>query len=130
MQTDEAALGVFERNILRKIYGPIIDSCEYRHRITTNSTNSNIDLVKLITITRQRWLAYVSIMNVEESARKISEDVPEGRRKVGRPRLRCTVSCQTSTQQSSISAENLMEGLIIRNLYPNPWPAQGVADQS
>ena len=32
-QADETALGVFERKILRKIYGPTIDNGEYRRRM-------------------------------------------------------------------------------------------------
>ena len=89
-QTDETALGVFERKILRKIYGPIIENGEYRRRWNHElyELYPDIDVVRRVKIARLRWLGHVSRMDQNEPARKVFEDVLEGRRKVGRPRLR------------------------------------------
>ena len=89
-QTDETALGVFERKILRKIYGPIIENGEYRRRWNHElyELYPDIDVVRRVKIDRLRWLGHVSRMDQNEPARKVFEDVLEGRRKVGRPRLR------------------------------------------
>ena len=81
-QTHETALGVFERKILRKIYGPVIYNREYRRRW-------NHELYERVKIARLRWhYGNVSRMDQNEPARKVFEGVLEGGRKIVRPRLR------------------------------------------
>ena len=104
-QADETALGVFERKILRKIYGPTIDNGEYRRRMTHElyQLYASIDIVKRIKMARLRWLGHVSRMEENEPARKIFEDVLEGRRKIGRPRLRWKDQVDESLQKLSVT---------------------------
>ena len=89
-QTYEGNLGVFERKILRKIYGTIIDNGGYRRRWNHElyELYLDIDVLRRIKISRLHWRGHISRMNQNEPARKVFKDVPEGRRKIGRPRLR------------------------------------------
>ena len=104
-QADETALGVFERKILRKIYGPTIDNGEYRRRMNHElyQLYASIDIVKRIKMARLRWLGHVSRMEENEPARKIFEDVLEGRRKIGRPRLRWKDQVDESLQKLGVT---------------------------
>ena len=90
MKTDETTLRVFERKIIQKIFGPVIDNGEYRRRWNNElyELYRGIDVVRRVKIARLRWLGHVSRMDQNEPGRKVFEDVLEGRRKVGRPRLR------------------------------------------
>ena len=67
--SDQQALGVFERKILRKIYGPFCDRGEWR-----------------IKIQRLRWLGHVARMDSSNPVRKVFESEPgDGCRRQGRP---------------------------------------------
>ena len=49
IQEDESVLAVFERKILRKIYGPIIVNGEYRRRMN-HELYTDIDVVRRIKV--------------------------------------------------------------------------------
>ena len=104
-QADETALGVFERKILSKIYGPTIDNGEYRRRMNHElyQLYASIDIVKRIKMARLHWLGHVSRMEKNEPARKIFEDVLEGKRKIGRPRLRWKDQVDESLQKLGVT---------------------------
>jgi len=90
---DEQALGVFERKILRKIYGPFCDRGEWRARFNHElyELYGDIDVVKRIKIQRLRWLGHVVRMEESNPARKVFESEPGGgSRRRGRPNLRWT----------------------------------------
>ena len=79
-QADESALGVFERKLLSKIYGPIKDNGEYRRRM---NYELYCDSLRCIKISRLRWLGHVIRMEENVPARKLFDDVFEGRRRPG-----------------------------------------------
>jgi hypothetical protein len=89
-KSDENLLGIFERKILRKIYGPIQEGGTWRIR---NNEGLNIfikgeDILKFIKAQRIRWLGHVKRMEVGAMPRKTMEGrLFIGRRK-GRSRLR------------------------------------------
>ena len=89
-QTDAAALGVFERKVLRKIFGPVRVGDDYRIRMNHElyELYEDIDIVQRITIQRLRWLGHVFRMDEEAPAKKVFEAKAEGRRRRGRPCLR------------------------------------------
>jgi len=89
--TELIQLYIFERKILRKIYGPtqnpdgtwrIKTNDELRHRMIQEDT------IKFIKSQRLRWAAHVMTMENTRTTRKITELMPYKTRPVGRLRLR------------------------------------------
>jgi len=104
---DEQALGVFERKILRKIYGPFCDCGDWRIRWNQElyELYGDIDIVKRIKIQRLRWLGHVVRMEDSTPARKVFESEPGGgSRRRGRPNLRWTD--QVSKDVSTLGIRN------------------------
>ena len=86
--SDEATLGVFERKILRKIFGPLhVGNGEYRDELY--ELYDDIDIAQRIKIQRLRWLGHVVRMDTNAPALKVFDAVPAGgSRGRGRPPLR------------------------------------------
>ena len=85
--SDEQALGVFERKILRTIYGPFCDRGEWRIQWNQELYDiyDDIDVVKRIKI-RLRWLGHVARMDSFNPVRKVFESEPGGGcRRQGQP---------------------------------------------
>jgi len=89
-KADELRLGVFERKILRRIYGPICEGAAWRSRYNEELYRlyDETGLVTTIRITRLRWAGYIVRMKDNLPCKKITLDKLEGRRQVGRPNLR------------------------------------------
>jgi hypothetical protein len=84
-----SSLMTWERKILRKIYGP---KCEHGvWRIRTNLELQNVyrspDIVTEIKVRRLKWLGHIR-MDGARMAKKVSVSKPEGRRDIGRQKLR------------------------------------------
>jgi len=58
-KVDELRLGVFERKILRRIYGPICEVAVWRSRYNEELLYDETDLATTIKITRLRWAGHV-----------------------------------------------------------------------
>ena len=86
----ELRLGVFERKILRRIYGPICERTAWRSRYNEELYHlyDETDLVTTVRITRLRWAGHIVRMQDNLPCKKITLDKPEDRRRVGRPSLR------------------------------------------
>jgi hypothetical protein len=88
--TNEKMVDVFERKILRRIYGPIKGRDQWRCRFNKEL----YDLFKeprlsvVIRIARLRWAGHVARMDENCMPRRLMYVQPEGLRKVGRPRAR------------------------------------------
>ena len=91
-KAQEKRLEVFENAILRRIYGPIYDVEEQAWRQRHNAELRTLSGLPLITSyvrsARLRWAGHVARMDEEAPCRKYLFGRPEGRRPVGRPRLR------------------------------------------
>ena len=76
-------MGVFERKILRRIYGPICEGVTWRSRYNEElyRLNDETDLVTTIRITRLRWAGHIVRMDDNLPCKKITLDKPEGRRR-------------------------------------------------
>jgi hypothetical protein len=90
--TDQNRLLVFERRVLRKIYGPRQDN-DGGWRIKTNEELENLIKKKNIVIfiksqCRLRWAGHVIRMETTRTVKKLTEWEPCSSRAVGRPRLR------------------------------------------
>jgi len=89
-KADELRLGVFERKILRRIYGPICEGVTWKSRYNEELYRlyEEIDLVTTIRITRLRWAGHIVSMQDNLPCKKINLDKPESTRRVGRPNLK------------------------------------------
>jgi hypothetical protein len=82
--------------ILRKIYGP---KCEQGvWRIRTNLELQNVyrspDIVTEIKVRGSEWLGHIIRMDGARMAKKVFVSKPEGRRDIGRPKLRWLVDVE------------------------------------
>jgi hypothetical protein len=86
----EEALRVWERKILRRVYGPKGDT--NGRRIRTNKELQDqyrsADTVTPIKVRRSEWAGHVVRMDDERMVKRVFLGNPGGRRKPGRPRLR------------------------------------------
>jgi hypothetical protein len=87
---DENSLRVFERKVVRRIYGPVTEG--ERWRIRSNRELEEIlrgeDFVKFVKSQRRAWLGHVERMDEERMSRKLLHGRMEGRRRRGRTRKR------------------------------------------
>ena len=87
---NELRLRVFERKIVRKIYGPVERNNEWRIRTNEEINNilENEDLVRYIKAQRLRWLGHVERMGDDRLTKKILEEKIFSSRRRGRPKQR------------------------------------------
>ena len=98
-------LATWERKILRKIYGPTKDKGTWR--IRTNQEIYDLykdnDIVIDIKVRRIEWLGHICRMNDTRLPRMILNAKLDGRRKVGRPRLRWIDDVQADLRKIGIT---------------------------
>jgi hypothetical protein len=88
---DEQYLRIFERKILRKIFGPVQNeggSWRIRMNHELSKLIGNADIVRFIKSRRIAWLGHVMRMDERRTPRRVLEWKPIGRRIRGRPRKR------------------------------------------
>jgi hypothetical protein len=87
---DENNLRIFERQILRKIFGPVnIDNIwRIRNNIEIDNLIEGADIVRSIKAQRIKWLGHIQRMDQARPTRKLLDWKPMGTRPVERPRQR------------------------------------------
>jgi len=85
---DENNLCIFERQILRKIFGLVnIDSVwRIRNNMEIDELIEGADIVRFIKAQRIKWLGHIQRMDQARPTRKLLDRKPVGTRLVGRPR--------------------------------------------
>ena len=86
---DEQYLRIFERRILRKIFGPVQNeggSWRIRMNHKLNKLIANADIVKFIKSRRIDWLGGMMRVVEKRTPKRVLEWKPIGRRIRGRPR--------------------------------------------
>jgi len=90
-KAEEQRLGVFEKKVLRKMYGPVFDSETNKwrklHNYELKRQFQRPDIVKEITKRRLMWGGHAWRKQVS-LVRQVIEEEPIGKRPLGRPRLR------------------------------------------
>ena len=88
--TDAAALGVFERKVLDKIFGPVRVGDDYRIRTNQELYElfNDMGVAQRINIQRLRWLGHVARMDEDAPAKRVFDAEVSGRRRRRRPCLR------------------------------------------
>ena len=73
LSTDAAALRVFERKVLRKIFGPVrvVDDFRIRFNSELYELLNDMDVGQRINIQRLRWLGHVVRMEEDAPARRV-----------------------------------------------------------
>jgi hypothetical protein len=83
---------VFEKRVLRRIFGPKRDEAtgDWRrlHNEELNDLSSRPNIVRVIKSRRMRWVGHVARMGERRDAYRILVGRREGRRPLGRPRRR------------------------------------------
>jgi hypothetical protein len=89
-KSDEAILGVFERKILRAIFGLTNEKGERRIKYNDElyTLYKDSDIVTYIKVNRLRWAGHVILLEEQSPARRVLVAVVEGKRQRGRPKLR------------------------------------------
>jgi hypothetical protein len=89
---EEHRLKVFENRVLRGIFGSKKDEVTVGwrklHNEELHGLYSSPSLVRVIKVRRMRWAGHVALMGEVRGAYNILVGGPEGRRPLGRPRLR------------------------------------------
>ena len=87
---DQHRLSIFERKILRRIYGSVIDGGRWRNR--TNQELYQLcgenDIVKFCKLSGLRWAGHVIRQDDDDLSRRVLLSEPGGKRPRGRARLR------------------------------------------
>jgi hypothetical protein len=83
-------LRIFERQILRKIFGPVnIDNVwRIRNNMETDNLIEGADIVRFIKAQRIKWLGHIQRMDQARPTRKLLDWKLMGTRPVGKPRQR------------------------------------------
>lgn len=89
-KTDEAKLLIFERLVLRRVFGGVKEGEIWRRRKNRELYDvfDNDDIVRVIKLGRLRWAGHVARMNDREIPKKILTEELHRARRVGRPRTR------------------------------------------
>jgi hypothetical protein len=88
----KGGLGVFENRVLRRIFGPKRDEVtgEWRklHNEELHDLYSSPSIIRIIKARRMRWAGHVAPMGEKRNAYRLLVGKPEGRRPLGRLRLK------------------------------------------
>jgi hypothetical protein len=87
---DVNILRIFERRILRRIYGPVKENdiwkLRYNHELY--KLYNELDTVKVIKVGRLRWLGHLYRTQAQNPCRKSTLHKPDGNPRAGRPAVR------------------------------------------
>ena len=88
MKKEEQAVLVFERKILRRIYGPKYENGKWKSRTNQEleETSKVENIVKWIKGQRISWLGYLERIEEDRMPKRIFIQELEGTRRRGRPR--------------------------------------------
>jgi len=89
---EEHRLRVFEKRVLRRVFGPTRDEVtgEWRklHNEELRDLYSLPNIVRVVKSRRMRWAWHVARMGERRGVRRVLVGKPEGKRPLGRPRRR------------------------------------------
>ena len=90
LEVDISKLRIFERKIVRRIYGAVFDGEIWRIRNNEEIEEilKNEDIVRFIKAGRLRWIGHVERMSADHAQKKIMISEMYGKRRRGRPRSR------------------------------------------
>jgi hypothetical protein len=88
----EHRLRVFENRVLRRVFGPkrveVMGEWRKLHNKELHDLYSSPSIIRIIMWRRMRWSGHVARMGEKRNAYRLLVGKPEGKRPLGRPRLR------------------------------------------
>ena len=106
----ESRISVFERSVLRRIWGPIMDAETGELRRLHNHElveRTRIPCVaNVMRAQRLRWAGHVARMDEQRAPPQVMEGNPRGRRPLGRPRKRWRVNLREDLQLMNVTQED------------------------
>jgi len=110
---EERKLRVFEKRVLRRVFGPKRDEVtgEWRklHKEELNYLYSLPNIVRMVKSRRMRWAGHVARMGERKAMRRVLVGKPEGKRPLGRPRRRWEDNIEMDFQEVGGSCGDWME---------------------
>ena len=88
-QADEEAISVFERRVLRAIYGPVKEGEEYRsrHNDELYQLYQDADIATILRVNRLRWAGHIIRRPASSAVQRVTNaDFVDGKRSRGRPK--------------------------------------------
>lgn len=134
---DENKLLVFERKILRRIYGPILDPLTQQWRILKNrevyERYGSPNIIQVMKNRRLKYAGHVARMDELRTPRIALIEEVEGRKLQGRPKLRWINNIEKDVQEMRIDPETWIEAAQQRDVwrqaveqtYGRPGPGHG-----
>ena len=109
----ERRLEVFERTILRRIFGPVRDEVTGEWRWRHNQELMDLARIPVITSIqrsyRLRWAGHVARMGDERTPKRVMMGQLQGRRPLGRPKKRWSDNLREDLQQLGVDHRRWME---------------------
>jgi hypothetical protein len=103
LQYEKHKLRVFEKKVLRRIFGPRRDEVTEEWRRLYNEEINNLysspNIVRVIKSRRMRWAGHVARMDEERGLYRVLVGKPEGKRPLGRPRRRWVDNIRMDLQE-------------------------------
>ena len=100
---EKRKLRVFENMVLRRIFGPrrdeVTGGSRRLHNEKLNDLYSSPSIVRVIKSRRMRWAGHVARMGEEREVYRVLVGKPEGKRPLGRPRLRWVDNIRLDLQE-------------------------------
>jgi len=98
----EPGLRVFEKRVLRRVFGPKRDGVTGEWRKLHNEEHTDLyplpNIVRVVKSRRLRWAGHVVRMGEGRGVHRVLEGKPEGKRPLGRPRRRWENNIKTDLQ--------------------------------
>ena len=89
---EERRLRVFENRVLRRVFGPKRDEVTGERRKLHNEELNDLyflpNTVRVVKSRRMRWAGHVARMGEDRGVHRVLVGKPEGKRPLGRPRLK------------------------------------------
>ena len=106
-------LRVFKKRVLRRIFGPkseeVIGEWRKLHNEEQNDLYSSLNIIWVIKLRRMRRAGYVAYMGVRRGIYRILMEKTEGKRPLGRSRLRWEHNIKMDLQEVGGGCEDWME---------------------
>jgi hypothetical protein len=120
----------FERQILRKVFGPVnVDNVwRVRNNMEIGNVIEGADIVRFIKAQRIKWLGYIQRMDQTRPARKLLDWKPMGTRPVGKPRQRWQKCVMEDLKKLKVKnwKEEAKDRRIWRDLAEKAKPHEGL----